>query len=108
MVVKFAIASITLDVERHAAWKNQLRGELSRTGVSEPHGQTSRRERSAAAARLRGLGIHEDESLLHQRFLVIEDHAVQIDERLRIDKNAHIPVLKDAVAFARLRVEADV
>src|SRR5271157_1972319 len=73
-----------------------------------PHEQTSRRERSAAAATLRGLGIHEDESLLHQCFLVVQDHAVQVDERLGIDENAYIAVLEDAVAFAGLGVEADV
>ena len=33
---------------------------------------------------------------------------MQIDERLRIDEHAHIVKLEDAVAFARLRVEADV
>jgi hypothetical protein len=45
--------------------------------VRAPH---SSGERSAAATRFRGLGIHEDESLLHQRFLVVEDHSVQIDK----------------------------
>src|SRR5580704_3898013 len=79
-----------------------------RTGVSAPHNSASGRERSSATTRLRGLRIHEDEALLHERLLIIEDHAVQVDERLRIDKNADVVELKDAVAFARLRVETDV
>ena len=33
---------------------------------------------------------------------------MQVDERLRIDEHAHIAELEDAVALARLRVEADV
>src|SRR5580704_3538067 len=65
-------------------------------------------ERSPAAARLRCLGIHEYEALLHQRFLIIQGHAVQVDERLRVDKDPHVAELEDAVPLARLRVEPDV
>src|ERR1700752_1447372 len=87
-------------------------GEDSRAVNIRGHGGPRRlqsgRERSSTTTRLRGLGIHEDESLLHQRFLIIQDHAVQINERLRVDEHAHVVELKDAIAFARLRVETDV
>src|SRR5271155_1990505 len=90
-------------------WARSVAPEtLAGVGARPTLATFSRGERSPAAATLRGLGIHEDESLLHQRFLVVEDHAVQVDKRLGIDKNAHIAILEDAVAFARLRVEADV
>src|SRR5215469_10536203 len=65
-------------------------------------------ERSSAAAGLRRLRVYKYESLLHQRFLIIQGHTVQVDERLRINKDPHVAELKDAVAFARLRVETDV
>jgi len=65
-------------------------------------------ERSAQPHDFGGLGIHKNESLLHQRFLVIENHAVQIDKRLRIDEHPHIAKLEDAIAFAWLRVETNV
>ena len=70
--------------------------------------QASGGERRAAAARFGCLGIHEYEALLHQRLLIIQGHAVQIDERLGVDENPHIGEQEDAVAFARLCVEADV
>src|SRR5579863_1188277 len=77
--------------------------------LAEAHAlHSSGGERSSAAAGLRRLRVYEYESLLHQRFLVIQDHAVQVDERFRIDKDADIAELKNAVAFARLRIEADV
>src|SRR5450755_1723960 len=66
------------------------------------------RERAAAAAGFGRVRIHEHEALLHQGFLIIERHSVQIDERLRVDEDAHVTVLKYAVALARLRIEADV
>src|ERR1022692_4279231 len=65
-------------------------------------------KRSAAAASLLGIRVLEREALVHQGFFVVENHAVQVDERLRIDKDANIFELKDAIAFARLRVETDV
>ena len=54
------------------------------------------------------MGIDEVEALTHQRLFVIEDHAVQVDERLRIDEDANVIELIDAVALSRLRIEADV
>ncbi len=54
------------------------------------------------------MGIHKNEPLLHQRFLVVEDHAVQVDKRLGIDEHANIAKLKDPVAVAWLRIEPDV
>src|SRR5581483_2858122 len=73
--------------------------------IRVPH---SSRERTPTAAGLRRIRIHEDEALLHQRLLVVERHAVQVDEGLRINKYAHVAELKNAIAFARLRVEANV
>ena len=52
--------------------------------------------------------VHEHEALLHERLLVIQGHAVQVDERFRIDEDSHIAKLEDAVTLARLRVEANV
>ena len=49
-----------------------------------------------------------DEALLHQRFLIVQGHAVQIDERLRVHEHAHVAELEDAVTIAGLRIEADV
>jgi len=39
-------------------------------------------------------------------FLVVQNHAVQIDERLRIDENANVVELKDPITFTRLRVKS--
>src|SRR5579864_1880562 len=85
--------------------RRRLRGRVARAHTINT---ASGGERSAAAARLRRLRIHEYEALLHQRFLIIQDHAVQVDERLGIDKDSHITELEDAVALARLRIETDV
>src|SRR5580704_6281258 len=52
-------------------------------------------ERSPAAARLRCLGIHEYEAQLHQRFLVVQGHAVQVNEGFRIHKDPYIAELED-------------
>lgn len=52
--------------------------------------------------------IYKDKALLHQRFLIIQSHSVQINERFWINKDADIPKLKNAVALARLRIEANV
>src|SRR5256885_11024122 len=49
----------------------------------------SGRERRPATARLRSLWIYKDESLLHQSFLIVQGHAVQINEGLRVDKHPH-------------------
>src|SRR5271157_494429 len=68
----------------------------------------SLRERSAAATRLLRVRVLEHEALVHQGLFVIQDHAVQINERLRIDEDANVVELKDTIAFARLRVETDV
>src|SRR3981189_3530576 len=63
------------------------------------------RERTSAAAGLGRVRILEHKALLHQGFAVIENHPVQIDERLRVHKNSDILELKHTVALARLRVE---
>src|ERR1035437_536148 len=76
--------------------------------MSQPYLHESlRREGRTAAAGTRGVRIDEVESLPHQCFLIVERHAMQIEERLRIDKNAHTIKVIDAVAFAGPRVELD-
>ena len=52
--------------------------------------------------------IDEVKTLPHQRLLVVKNHAVQVDKRLRVDEHANIAVLEDAVAIPRLSIEADV
>jgi len=54
------------------------------------------------------MGIDEVESLPHQRFFVVENHAVKIDKRLWIDKDADFFKVVHTIAFPRLRVEANV
>jgi hypothetical protein len=80
-----------------SAWECRLQAE-------KPSG----RKRRAAAAALAGVRVYEDEPLLHEGFLVIQSHAVQIDVRLGIDEDAHIFVLEYAVALSRLSIETDV
>src|SRR4051794_37213595 len=60
------------------------------------------RERCAATAGLLCVRIDEHEALLHQRFLIIQRQASEVDERLRIHKDANIAELKNAVALTRL------
>src|SRR5215472_3036266 len=88
-------------------WKNLdfVSCPSPRAGVPAPHLSG---ERTATTARLRRIRIHEDEALLQQGLLVVQDHAVQVNERLRIHEHAHISELKDAVTLAGLRVESDV
>jgi hypothetical protein len=59
-----------------------------------------RRERGAAAAGARRVRIDEVKPLPHQALLVVQRHAVQIEERLGIDEDAHPVELVDAVALA--------
>src|SRR5208283_4606612 len=73
-----------------------------------PRRMGSLRKRSAAATRFLRVRVLEHEPLVHQGLLVIQNHAVQINERLRIDEDANVFELKNTIAFARLRVEADV
>ena len=67
--------------------KFQTRGRGARATRSR-----SGRERSSAATRLARLRIHKYEALLHQRLLIIQGHAMQVDERLRINKHPHIAI----------------
>src|ERR1700687_2814651 len=64
-----------------------------------------RRERSPATARLLRVRIHEHKLLLHQGVVIVQHHAVQVDERLRVDKDADVAVLEHTIPLARLRVE---
>ncbi len=54
------------------------------------------------------MGIDEVEALAHERLLVVENHAVEVDERLGIDEDADVVEVVDTVALAGLGVEADV
>src|SRR6266481_1354874 len=76
------------------------------TGRSPVSTRSSLRERTSAAAGLGRVRILEHESLLHQAFAVIENHPVQVDERLRVHKNPDVSELKHTVALARLRIES--
>src|SRR5215472_13759377 len=66
------------------------------------------RERASAAARLLGVRVLEHEALMHQGLFVVENHSMQVDERFRIDEYSHVVELKNAIAFTRMRIEADV
>src|SRR4051812_29318083 len=63
--------------------------------------------RPATAGFLR-VRVDEVEALLHQRLFVVQHHAVQVDEALRVHEQAHTIELIHAVALTRLRIEADV
>src|SRR5271154_1346387 len=65
-------------------------------------------KRGATAAGLGRVGIDEVEALQHQGLFVIENHAVQIDERLRIDKDTDVVELVNPVALPGLGVEPNV
>ena len=52
--------------------------------------------------------IDEVKALPHQRLFVVENHAMEVDKRLGIHKDAHIFKVVNAVAFSRLRVESNV
>src|SRR2546427_2002614 len=88
------------------AWARNAR---KRRSEERPRGRGARatpsaRERRAATAGLRGIRVYEHEALLHECLLVIQGHAVQVDERFRIDKYPHITELEDAIALPRLRI----
>src|ERR1035441_37820 len=82
-------------------------GPLARPDGAEPPSPHDfwLREGTPATTGLGRVRVHEHESLLHQGFVVIERHPVQIDEGLRVHKNPHISKLKHTVALARLRIE---
>src|SRR5215831_4720370 len=82
--------------------------DRAKGGPGRPVTRSSGRKRGSATAGLRRLRVHENEALLHQRLLVVEGHAVQINERLGIDKHPYVAELKNPITFPRLRVEADV
>src|SRR5258708_11319769 len=75
------------------------------TGRSPVTTRSPLRERTSAAAGFGRVRVLEHKALLHQGFVVIENHPVQIDERLRIHKNPDISELKHAVPLARLRIK---
>jgi len=52
--------------------------------------------------------IDEVKALPHQRLFVVENHAVEVDKRLGIHKDADIFKVVDAVPFSRLRIEPNV
>lgn len=54
------------------------------------------------------MGIDEVEALAHEGLFVVEDHTVQVDEGLRVDKHADVLEVEDAVTVAGLGVETDI
>ena len=54
------------------------------------------------------MGINEVESLPHQSLFVVEDHAMEVDKRLRVDKDTNFFEVIHTIAFSRLRVKTDV
>src|SRR5258708_1298473 len=75
------------------------------TGRSPVTTPSPLRERTPPAAGFGRVRVLEHKALLHQGFVVIKNHPVQIDERLRGHKNPDISELEHAVALARLRIE---
>src|SRR5664279_1482990 len=83
------------------------------------HPENLRREARSAPAALGRVRVDEVEGLPHQRLFVVQRHAAQVEEALGVDKDAQrwlacgrrvemrLAECVDAVAFARLRVEAD-
>lgn len=69
---------------------------------------SSSRKRRAAAAGFAGVGIDEVEALPNDRLLVIQGHAAEVKEGLRVDKDPHILKVEHSVALPGLRVELDV
>jgi len=52
------------------------------------------RERAAAAAIARGVGILEHESLAHQRLFVLERRAIQVQQAFRVNEDARAVFLE--------------
>src|SRR5947209_13689796 len=67
----------------------------------------SRGERRSTAARLRGVGIDEVETLFHQRLFPIEHHPRKIDERLRIDKDPQTLKLVHTIALTGFAIKTN-
>src|ERR1700736_4535281 len=52
--------------------------------------------------------IDEVKALPHQRLFVVENHAVEVDKRLGIHKDADVFKIVNTVPLSRLRVEPNV
>ena len=52
--------------------------------------------------------IDEVKALPHQRLLVVENHTVEIDERLGVDEDANIFKVVHTIPLTRLRIETNV
>ena len=52
--------------------------------------------------------INEVKALPHQRLFVVENHAVEVDKRLGIHKDADVFKVVNTIPFSRLRVEPNV
>src|SRR6516225_11682251 len=76
------------------------------TGHRPKSVQPLRRERTAAAAAPRGVGILKDEALPHQRLLVLQRSAVQVQETLGVNKNPGTEFFEHFIAVAGLRIQA--
>src|SRR5258708_11971209 len=84
---------------RYSRW-NRVRGEEHRLKSA-----LLGRERAAAAAVARRVGILENESLAHQRLFVLERRAVQEQKTFRVNEEARAEFFEDLVAIPRLSVE---
>src|SRR4030095_14578404 len=88
-----------------------LRGPGRAGGAQGPQPMPQNRctlgcKRTTAAAVARSVGIDEDKSLPHERLLVIQSRAIQIQETFWIDEKAGTKFFKHLVAVARLGGEA--
>src|SRR5215467_12099369 len=80
-----------LSIQKYAAQKRRAICRIQRNH--------NLRERGATSARLLGVRVLEDETLMHEGLLVIQNHTVQVDERFGIDEHAYVVVLKNAVTL---------
>src|ERR1700739_1506380 len=112
LVITFQIPHTALTQDFASIALTRLSGGARSRGQECPRhtgaGQASGRERSSAAARLGRLRIHKNKALLHQGFLIIQDHPMEINERLRIHEYAHVCALEESIALAGLRVKTNV
>src|SRR6266581_1803378 len=93
--------------ERSFPHRNRIRGEEHRlpTRAGQVPTVLLSRKRAAAATVARRIGILENETLAHERFLVLECGAVQVQKTLRVNEEARAKFLEDLVAVARLGIQ---
>src|SRR5579859_7960940 len=86
--------------------KNGLARDAASRAKSIPSARCALgRERAAAAAVARCVGVLEHKALAHQRFLVFQGRAAQIQQALRINKKPRAKFLENLVPVARLGIQ---